>query len=497
MTDAVNDGGDDLVVAPTRDDAVVGALSERIGGPVGSRAGRHRWVTPLAMLLAFTAITFAVGMWQKTNCYNDDWGDEKQRFTHMCYSDLPYLYTGRGFAEGLWPYSHDPEVRARYPDVMEYPVGISYWAWATAKVTHLFTDPDLEARTIQPAGAIGASEGVVEETRVYVVVNAVGLGVLAMVSTWLLAGVSQRRPWDAAGFALAPTLALAALVNWDLLAVVFVAGALWAWARATDSSVSSHVVHAGESQTNRGPGAWWPAVTGVMIGLGTAAKLYPLFLLGGVLVICLRDKRIRDFAAVVVAAVLAWLAANAPAMLSGMAEWRHFWSFNDSRGADLGSIWLMLSQALDKSYGVDTINNVSLAFFAIWCAGVLALGLAAPRTPRLAQLGFLVVAGFLLINKVYSPQYVLWLLPLAVMARPRWRDLLVWQAGEVLYFAGVWWYLGGFLAAGRGDDAPTYWIATVVRLLAELYLVAVVARDILRPDHDPACEHPTPTPTRG
>ena len=30
----------------------------------------------------------------------------------MCYSDLPYLYTGRGLAEGNWPYTPDPQVRA-------------------------------------------------------------------------------------------------------------------------------------------------------------------------------------------------------------------------------------------------------------------------------------------------------------------------------------------------------------------------------------------------
>ena len=53
----------------------------------------------------------------------------------MCYSDLPYLYTGRGLAELNWPYSDDAQVRARY-EVMEYPVGISYCAWGTAWVTH-------------------------------------------------------------------------------------------------------------------------------------------------------------------------------------------------------------------------------------------------------------------------------------------------------------------------------------------------------------------------
>ncbi len=131
------------------------------------------------------------------------------------------------------------------------------------------------------------------------------------------------------------------------------------------------------------------------------------------------------------------------------------------------------------------VNEVSWAFFVLWCVGVLVLGLAAPRTPRLAQLGLLVVAGFLLVNKVYSPQYVLWLLPLAVLARPRWRDLLVWQAGEVFYFAMVWCYLGQYLAPTGGGEAGAYWVAIVVRVLAELWLVAVVARDVLRPWRDP------------
>ena len=124
-----------------------------------------------------------------------------------------------------------------------------------------------------------------------------------------------------------------------------------------------------------------------------------------------------------------------------------------------------------------------------WCSGC-----GAPATPRLAQLGFLVVAGFLLVNKVYSPQYVLWLLPLAVLARPRWRDQLIWQAGEVVYFAAVWWYLGGYLAPGGRRRRRLLLVAIVVRMAGELYLVAIVVRDVLRPAHDPVREPVGPTP---
>jgi uncharacterized membrane protein len=124
----------------------------------------------------------------------------------------------------------------------------------------------------------------------------------------------------------------------------------------------------------------------------------------------------------------------------------------------------------------------------LWCVAVLLIGLAAPTTPRFAQLGFLIVAGFLLVNKIYSPQYVLWLLPLAVIARPRWRDLLIWQAGELAYFAAIWWQLGGYLTPAAGDDAPFYWLGIVLRVTALLYLVGMVVRDVLNPEHDPVAE---------
>ena len=109
------------------------------------------------------------------------------------------------------------------------------------------------------------------------------------------------------------------------------------------------------------------------------------------------------------------------------------------------------------SFTPGTINRVSVVVFGArlprrcWCSAC-----AAPHVPRVPQLALLILLGFLVVNKVYSPQYVLWLLPLAVLARPRWRDLLVWQAGEVFYFVMVWMYLGGFTASatsgahGRG-----------------------------------------------
>lgn len=452
---------DDDRVHPTRDDPVGTSLSESLGGPLGPRAGRHPWWTPVRVVLAMTALCFALGMVQKAPCFADSWQDGDARYTYMCYSDLPYLYTGRGLAELNWPYTDDDQVRGRY-EVMEYPVGIAYFAWATAWATHWANgSPDIEPRYAMPADSLFSDEEVAGEVRLFVVLSALGFALAALLSAWFLTQVNPRRPWDAALFALSPALALTALINWDLLVVVFVAGAMWAWARDR------------------------PGLAGALIGLGTATKLFPLLLLGGLLVICLRNRRMRDFWAAVGAAVAAWVLADLPAYLTGSEQWQVFWTFNADRGADLGSIWLVISESLDATFDPGTVNVGSWLFLGAWCLGVLVLGLKAPQTPRLAQLGFLIVAGFLLVNKVYSPQYVLWLLPLAVLARPRWRDQLIWQAGEVFYFASVWWYLGGDLDSAGGGDAGFYWLAILVRMLCELWLVGVVARDVLRPELDP------------
>jgi uncharacterized membrane protein len=447
--------------APSVEDPSVRALSEVVGGPVGCRAGRHPWWTPVRVLLALTAVCFALGMVKDGPCYRAEWSDSQVNYTNMCYSDLPYLYTGRGFAELHWPYTDDPGVRSRY-QAMEYPVVISYWAWWAAEVTQrLRGSPDAQARAGIPVDSLGGDPEVHSEMLTFVAVNAVGFAALALLAAWLLAGVNRRRPWDAALFAVSPTLALTGLVNWDMVAVVAVAGALWAWSRDR------------------------PVLTGAIVGLGIAAKLYPLFLLGAILVICLRNRRFRELGQAWGMAALTWVLLNAPAYLAGPEAWKTFWRFNSERGADLGSIWLVLDQRFDWSTSADTINLWSWLFFGSWCVGVLVLGLSAPSTPRLAQLGFLVVAGFLLVNKVYSPQYVLWLLPLAVLARPRLRDQVIWQLSEVIYFACVWWYLNGSLAPGDGGDAEFYWFAIGLRMAGELYLVAVVVRDTWWPSHDP------------
>jgi uncharacterized membrane protein len=226
----------------------------------------------------------------------------------------------------------------------------------------------------------------------------------------------------------------------------------------------------------------------VFLGLGVAAKLYPVLLLGALLLVVVRSPRRRQdagqFAAAVGAAIVTWVAVNLPVYLWAPDGWKAFFTFNTERAADFGSIWFALD--INEVSLPEPLNLVAIGAAGVLLAAIVVLALTAPEPPRLAQLAFLAVAAFLLVNKVWSPQYALWLLPLAVLARPRWRDVMIWQFTEVVYFVAVWWYLAGELTPAQ------YGAAVAIRVTGLLWLMAFVVRDIVRPAYDPVRPYADP-----
>ncbi len=129
------------------------------------------------------------------------------------------------------------------------------------------------------------------------------------------------------------------------------------------------------------------------------------------------------------------------------------------------------------------LNIVSLLLFAIACVAIGWLALTAPRRPRLAQLCFLLVAAFLFTNKVWSPQYSLWLVPLAVLAIPHRRVLLAWMTVDALVWVPrMFYYLG---PDNKGVPEQWFTVTVVIRDIAVLALCAVVLWQIRHPVDDP------------
>ncbi|HYT09935.1 MAG TPA: glycosyltransferase 87 family protein [Mycobacteriales bacterium] len=425
---------------PSRDDPAVRAASGAIGGPWGRHGavGLPRFWAPLRVLLALTLVTLALAWLQKSPCQNGAWTAGRQ-YTHFCYSDVIPLYYSERLNEGAVPYA---DQAVEYPVLTGAFMGVSAWlarAYVRAAAGSALPDaPDVQA---------------------YFNVTALLLAISMLVVTWSTFRLAGRRRWDAAMVALSPLLVVHAYTNWDLFAVALAGSGLVAWQRRR------------------------PGLAGALLGLGVAAKLYPVLFFVPLLALCWRSRRMTAFWTAVAGAAVAWAAVNLPVAALYPDSWRRFFELNRERTADFDSLWYGLHALLVGPGGsAPQVNGIATLAVLVALCGVLGLGLVAPRRPRLPQLLFLVVAAFLLTNKVWSPQYSLWLLPLAVLARPSWRALLAWQATECLVWVPrLLWFLG------TGDKGVGYnWFlgAVLVRDLALIALMALVVRDVLRPEED-------------
>ena len=130
----------------------------------------------------------------------------------------------------------------------------------------------------------------------------------------------------------------------------------------------------------------------------------------------------------VVWAGLGALLVNALFAVANIGNWDHFFVFNARRGGGGGILYeLHLASALPIP-AVDLLSGFLV---------VLAVALLVPRVLRGGSpvaAAAVTFAVLLLVNKVYSPQYMLWLFVFGVIAEwPTWSLVLMSVAGLVDY----------------------------------------------------------------
>jgi uncharacterized membrane protein len=465
---------------PSRTDAMGAALSETIGGPVGRHAliGRQGLFTPLRVMFLIGLVFLALGYSTKAACLQStstgpadervaNW-DNNRAYYELCYSDTVPLYTAELLNLGKFPYKsswlesdstgkpktqYDGRPAVRY---MEYPVLTGLYQYVSMAVAKTYT-------------ALTKILGipVIAEVVMFFNISAFGLALAWLGVVWATASLAGRRIWDATLVAASPVLIFQIFTNFDALATAFAVGSMLAWARRK------------------------PVLAGVLLGLGIAAKLYPVLLLLPLLALGLRTGRLRSVGQTAGTAALTWFLVNLPVLVLFPRGWSEFFRLNARRGDDMDSLYNVVKSFTGWS-GFDgnlgfweppvVLNTVVAVLFLIACAAITYIALTAPRRPRVAQLAFLVVAAFLLTNKVWSPQFSLWLVPLAVLALPHRRILLAWMTIDALVWIPRMFYLYGDQTRGLPEQPFT--ITVLLRDLAVLALCALVVWQIYHPERD-------------
>ena len=373
----------------------------------------------LRILIALAIGASLLSFAKFSHCENTGWATPDQ-YIHACYSDIPALFGSRGLDKNEWPFaSNDNSV--------EYPVVTAMAMYATSFVAN------------SPAS--------------YFNVNIFFL-ILLFIATVAL--VRKIRPEFAYLVPVAPAMIASLYINWDLWAIATMMLAIYWFDR------KKYLYSA------------------LIMGLSISTKFLPVFLLIPIAFILWRDDKVKELIKYVGVVAATWIAINLPFAITTPTGWWRFYKLNLERGPDWGSFWLALQQL---GISLTNLNYLSVLLLLIALTSVAIMLFELKYTPTLASVAFIVLASVMVASKVYSPQYVLWLTPLAAIALTNKKDLhafWLWQATEVIYHVAIWQHIASVTGAKFGLAATPYAILTLVRIAGTIYLMAVLARRALQ-----------------
>jgi uncharacterized membrane protein len=278
--------------------------------------------------------------------------------------------------------------------------------------------------------------------------------ILLFIATVLV--VRKIRPEFAYLVPVAPAMIASLFINWDLWAIASMMLAIYWFDRKQ----------------------YLPSA--VLLGISVSTKFLPIFLLIPIVFIFWREAKIKEAIKYVAITFGIWFAINLPFAVTTPTGWWRFYKLNLDRGPDWGSFWLALQQL---GVNLTNLNYLSILLLLIALTSIAILLFELKYTPSLASVAFFVIASVMLASKVYSPQYVLWLTPLAVIALTNTKDLhafWVWQTTETIYHIAIWQHLAQVTDAKFGLGPTPFAILTLLRIAGTIYLMAVLARRALQ-----------------
>jgi uncharacterized membrane protein len=380
--------------------------------------------TPLPLdILAVAVLVLLAGWLFKSHCYLDGGWHDGEQYTVGCYSDVVPFWTERGVADGDVPYLDAP---------LEYPVLTGAQIWLEGALS----------RTL-----VGADATALVFVAVVTLVNAaLAVGILVLLHRM---GVSRARLW---WWALAPAIVLYVGHNWDLLAMFL-----------TVLAVALH-------RRDR------PVASGLAVGLGAAAKLFPALLLPLLMLTYLRRRDMSRLMRTTGAAVLAWVVVNLPVALAAPQRWVEFYTFSQERLGTYAATWTVINDLGLLGTDVEQRNLWGSVAFAFGATVIVALSWRRHRGHEWVLITPL-LAWFLLTNKVWSPQFDLWLVPLIVLTARRLWPLAAFAVTDALvYWTEFWWLarLAGYTPSGSYEALAA---AAALRAVVLVVIIVLAVRD--------------------
>lgn len=219
-------------------------------------------------------------------------------------------------------------------------------------------------------------------------------------------------------FALSPAVLYSLNRNWDIWAIVTM---IWA----------IYLFEKGKTKQS----AIWLAVS-------IATKFFPLVLLFPIAIYYFRKKELKNFFSYFAYTVGAWVLINLPFALINFRGWSYFYEFSFDRAIGSASVWEVAAKIGTRIPTSDAMfYALNLGIFALLGIYLLKSKLPVP----LIESSFLTLFAFILFNKQYSMQYIIWLAALAVIAMSRLSQkkqitmiyaYVVWQIADLAFQYG-------------------------------------------------------------
>ena len=180
-------------------------------------------------------------------------------------------------------------------------------------------------------------------------------------------------------------------------------------------------------------------LSAVLLAISIATKFFPIVLMLPIAIIFLREKNLLAFIKYGAVILVSWILINLPFAIVNLKGWAYFYEFNAKRGLGSASFYEITS-IIFKSIKFNSIHFYILNITIFLIVTIFLIRLK--QIPNLLESSFFVMFAFILFNKQYSMQYVIWLSALAVLAisqiSKRQRESIIyiyilWQALELAF----------------------------------------------------------------